>query len=169
MRKGLYVAAFMIAAMTLTYSVNGFCDSGLKSRIAEGIAAIGSAPRSDDLAVITDAGYIVRDGETTEGLVDIIAGSTGCSIGRRNLLFLHRRADYRLFVALYDKKTGKCAVIADNDGDFTLGAAVSISLESLSEDAGWDAASQAIGNSDAYGIVMLFHAWAAGLPYDFLK
>jgi hypothetical protein len=37
MRKGVCVAAFMIAAMTLTYSVNGFCDSGLKSRTRKGL------------------------------------------------------------------------------------------------------------------------------------
>ncbi len=169
MSKGVCIAVFMIAAMMFPYSNDGVCDSMLKTKIEEGIAAIGSAHRSEALAVITDAGYVVRNGATTEGLIDFIAGSTGCSAGRGNLLFLHRRADYRLFVALYDRNTGKCAVISDNNGGYSLSAAVSISLESVSDDAGWDAASQAIGNSDAYGVVMLFHAWAARIPYDFLK
>jgi len=54
------------------------------------MTALGVTSETSGLCVLTDAGYVKVDGETTEDCIRTIRDETGCSIGDGNLLTIHR-------------------------------------------------------------------------------
>jgi formylmethanofuran dehydrogenase subunit E-like metal-binding protein len=106
--------------------------------------------------------------KSTENYIDIIQEETGCSIGRGNLLLLHRPSNYPLKIVIFKKDTKECVSI-HYDGK----KAASIKLKAdpaevfLPET--WEKTKKGLGASDAFTFVALANAWAAGAPYDLFK
>ncbi len=137
--------------------------------VAEGMQRIGSARGDSTLLVITDASYIVQEGRTTERYVDVINDVTGCSVGKGNLLLVHRPTTYHLFAALFNKTTSSCVMIAAEGSSVKVSRPVSLAFATLNDDTVWAEIESTLGMSDTFSVTAIASHWAAGAPFDFLK
>ena len=136
--------------------------------LEQALADLGAQPGDAGLCVITDASYVTLGGRTTEEYVDLIQEATGCSIGKGNLLFVQRPANYPLKIALFRRDTKECVVITRSS---TLASAgpLTFDVDRAADEPTWAAIQEAVGPADAYSFLIIANAWAAGVPYDFLR
>ena len=123
---------------------------------------------TSSLCVLTNAGYVTVDGQSTVAAIDTIQDITGCTSGSGRLLFFHRSSSNPLRIVLFDKTAYRCVVISQTTGEASLGDMVDIGLSHLGNEQEWSDI-QAVLGSDASTIVTFAHQWAAGAPYDFMK
>ncbi|MEA2051387.1 MAG: FmdE family protein [Euryarchaeota archaeon] len=71
-----------------------------------------------NILAMTDAGYAVVDGKTTENCIDGIQAKTGCTVGKGDLLLIHRSRQRPLWFAFFDKKTGNCLYLEVDNSVF---------------------------------------------------
>ncbi len=74
----------------------------------------GTAPRKENLVVVTNAGYAEVDGLSTQGALDGVARSTGAGRGRNTLVEVHSASWDPLWFAFHDKASGLCAYLELN-------------------------------------------------------
>ncbi|MEA1894182.1 MAG: FmdE family protein, partial [Euryarchaeota archaeon] len=120
------------------------------------------------LCVLTDAGYVKVNGETTQGCIETIRKETGCSIGDGNLLPIHRSTDKPFWFAIFDNATKNCVYAIYKNGAFTATTKINIAEEIVTTGDGWNATKKAIG-PDAFTIACIANAWGYGAPSDLLK
>jgi hypothetical protein len=135
--------------------------------VKDAMHTLGATKNSPSLCVLTDAGYVKVDGETTQGCIATLRKKTGCSIGDGNLLTIHRSINKPLWFAIFDNETKDCVYAVYKNGAFTA-TKVNIDVENATTSDGWNAMKAAIG-PDAFSIVVIANAWAYGTPSDLLK
>jgi len=119
------------------------------------------------LCALTDAPYVALNGKSCPEVVDVIQDATGCSVGKRNLLFFQRAKTHPLLVALHREDNGETVVIRHN-GDSAQTLRFNMKGDSVSEPAKFDEIRKKL-KGDAFTVVTLLSAHAKGAPYDFLK
>ena len=135
--------------------------------VQDAMTALGVTNETPGLCVLTDAGYVKVNGETTEDCIRTIRNETGCSIGDGNLLTIHRSVNKPLWFVIFDNTTKDCVYTVYQTGAFDA-TTINIDGETATTSDGWNAMKAAIG-SDAFSIVTIANAWGYGAPYDFLK
>jgi formylmethanofuran dehydrogenase subunit E-like metal-binding protein len=75
------------------------------------IKGAAAAPQTEDLIVLTNAGYTEVNGVPTQGALDGIAAVTGVSRGRNTLVEVHSTPCASLWFAVYDKGSGYCVYL----------------------------------------------------------
>jgi len=136
--------------------------------LQDAMDALGVTNETPSLCVLTDAGYVKVDGNTTECYIGTIEQETGCSIEARNLLPIHRSVDKPLWFTIFDNETKDCVYAVYKNRVFTTTAKVNIDGENAITSDGWNAMKAALG-SDAFTIVGVANTWGYGAPNDFLK
>ncbi|MDL1976453.1 MAG: hypothetical protein LWX55_17135 [Deltaproteobacteria bacterium] len=81
---------------------------------------LGATRATPGLCVLTDAGYVKVDGETTRGCIVTLREETGCSIGDGNLLTIHRSVNKPLWFAIFDNETKDCVYAVYKNEAFTI-------------------------------------------------
>lgn len=138
------------------------------SVVTGGLRELELTKRDPRLCVLTNAGYVILWGETTEAYVDLLHEETGASVGRGNLLFLHSASEDPLKAALFRKDTGDCVFItSQGDGEVKM-VKVNLSPERTTDPKAWPEVQRALGR-DAFPLASILGAWAKGAPYDLLK
>jgi len=66
------------------------------------------------ILALTDAGYCMIGNYTTEKCIDVIPIETGCSIGKRNLMIIHRAKGSSLWFAFFKNSTKECVYLEAN-------------------------------------------------------
>ncbi len=135
--------------------------------VQDAMTELGVTNETPGLCVLTDAGYVKVDGETTQGCIATLRKETGCSIGDGNLLTIHRSINTPLWFVIFDNATKDCVYTVYKNGAFDE-TTINIDGENATTSDGWNAMKAAIG-SDAFSIVTIANAWGYGAPYDFLK
>ena len=168
----------------------------IENLIEKGMEALEVEKGDPNLCVLTDAAYVKMDGNTTEKYIDLIQDTTGCSIGKGNLLMFHRPTDYQLIITMFKKgaKGNNSYIIALKEGNAEPKAALTtvpiITKEEREEEWGseywlnWETSDEAKENwtalegdfgeigltrSDAFSITTIASIWGLDAPYDFLK
>ncbi|QTA89707.1 FmdE family protein [Desulfonema magnum] len=77
----------------------------------EAIDILSNAPETksafrEDLIVLTNAGYAVIDGHTTQACLDGLRNETGASVGNTRLINVHSASTSPLWFFLYEKNSG---------------------------------------------------------------
>ena len=140
---------------------------GLTAAVQDAMTDLGVTNTTPGLCVLTDAGYVTVDGETTEGCLGAFRSGTGCTIGAGNLLMIHRSTDKPLWFAIFDNDTKDCVYSIYTDGEFSA-TKINIAEENITAIDGWNATKSAIG-SDAFTVACIANAWGYGASYDLLK
>jgi len=135
--------------------------------VQDAMTELGVTNETPGLCVLTDAGYVKVDGETTQGCIETIRKETDCSIGDGNLLPIHRSIDNPLWFAIFDNETKDCVYAVYKNGAFTA-TEINIAEENVTTGDGWNVAKNALG-SDAFTITCIANAWGYGAPCDLLK
>jgi formylmethanofuran dehydrogenase subunit E-like metal-binding protein len=143
------------------------CAIDISGALQDAMSALGVTRDTPGLCVLTDAGYAMVEGNTTECCIGTIERVTGCSISDGNLLPVHRSVDNPLWFAIFDNDTKNCVYAVYKNGAFTE-TTINIDGENATTRDGWNAMKTAIG-SDAFSIVTIANAWGYGAPNDFLK
>jgi len=143
-------------------------DLDLADAVQDAMDTLGVTDETPGLCVLTDAGYVKVDGETTRGCIVTLREKTGCSIGDGNLLTIHRSVNKPLWFAIFDNDTKNCVYAVYKNEAFTITEVVNIDGEDATTSDGWNAMKAAIG-SDAFSIVVIANAWGYGTPNDLLK
>ncbi|MCD4814995.1 MAG: hypothetical protein K8R06_01185 [Methanosarcinales archaeon] len=143
------------------------CAIDISGALQDAMAMLGVTRDSPGLCVLTDAGYAMVDGNTTECCIGTIERDTGCSISDGNLLPVHRSIDTPLWFAIFDNETKDCVYAVYRNGAFDA-TTINIDPENATTSDGWNAMKAAIG-SDAFSIITIANAWGYGAPNDFLK
>jgi len=135
--------------------------------VQDAMHTLGVTNETPGLCVLTDAGYVKVDGNTTECCIGTIEQETGCSIEAGNLLPIHRSIDKPLWFTIFDNSTKDCVYAVYKNGAFTA-TEINIAEENVTTGDGWNATKKALG-SDAFTIACIANAWGYGAPYDLLK
>ena len=143
------------------------CEIDISGALQDAMATLGVSRDSPGLCVLTDAGYAMVDGNTTECCIGTIERDTGCSISNGNLLPIHRSVDKPLWFAIFDNETKDCVYAVYKNGAFAT-TEVNIAEENVTTGDGWNATKKALG-ADAFTIAGVANAWGYGAPQDFLK
>ncbi len=143
------------------------CTIDISSALRDAMATLGVSRDSPGLCVLTDAGYVLVDGNTTECCIGTIEQDTGCSSSDGNLLPIHRSVDKPLWFAIFDNETKDCVYAVYKNGAFAT-TEVNIAEENVTTGDGWNATKKALG-SDAFTIAGVANSWGYGAPNDFLK
>jgi formylmethanofuran dehydrogenase subunit E-like metal-binding protein len=116
-----------------------------------------------DVLAMTDAGYAIVDGKaggkTTEKCIDGIIASTGCTVGKGNLLLIHGSKEKPLWFQFYNNATGECLYLEVNNSIFD------VSIEefaALPDEAVFTVIAKVSPGS-------IPSVWAKGAPYELLK
>lgn len=75
------------------------------------IRNVGVEPQRGNLIVMTNAGYVEVDGESSSALVDGLAVVTGISRGQNTLVEVHSAFWDPLWSAIYDRESGYCVYL----------------------------------------------------------
>lgn len=166
----------------------------LGSRASE--IAIKDLPFEKDdpnILVMTSASYAIIDGHNTDRCIDGIADASGCTVGKGNLLLIHRSREKPLWFAFFSKNTNECVylqvnnavlgksvdelnVLADEEV-FTKITKANIGADKLlSEPEAWDEKMKAnvFGGgakpfNNEFTIMTIANAWAKGAPPELIR
>jgi formylmethanofuran dehydrogenase subunit E-like metal-binding protein len=164
MKRFIKVALFVVLISCFAQCLQA---ANFKGLIAEGIMDLKIEKGSPALLALTNATYVKVDGKTTEDYVDMIRETTGCSVGKGNLLFFHRPVNHPLKIVLFRKDTAD-AVVMTYDGEKMGKLSLNIDSEEAAQPDIWKKIQEKVG-SDTFSIVTIANAWANGAPYDFLR
>lgn len=159
--------ALMVVAVILLISVKGLYGADIRESIRAGMKALQVKKGDPGLCVVTDAVYVRLQGEGCGRYVDLIQEETGCSVGKGNLLFLHRPATYPLKIVLFSNDTKACVAICSEAGKWE-SEKYDISMETLSKKDAWEKIGSPLA-PDGFAVATVCHAWSAGAPEDLLK
>ncbi|MBW2065069.1 MAG: hypothetical protein JRJ03_09060 [Deltaproteobacteria bacterium] len=165
MRKGVQIFLIVILVFGIPSVI---WASDLGPSIAGGLKELKISKGSPNLLALTNASYVNVGGSAGVRYVDLIQDITGCSVGRRNLLFFHRPVTYPLKVALFRKDTKDCVVIT-YDGKDTKVVKLNVDGQKATAPQYWQEIERTLGASDGFSIVTIANSWAMSVPYDFLK
>ncbi|MCF8011924.1 MAG: hypothetical protein K9L17_12350 [Clostridiales bacterium] len=141
-----------------------------------------------NILAMTDAGYAIINGKTTEKCVDGITAVSGCTVGAGNLLMVQRSKEKPLWFAFFDKNTGqlvymqvKESVINKSVDEieqmaaediFTIISRENVVIENLMNNPGkWkDAAANKVFGGNEFSLIGIANIWAhPDCTYDFLQ
>lgn len=163
-----YLTALPVIVLLLAAGVDASCATDVSELLNGALKTLGAQKGDQDLCALTNATYVEVAGKTTERYVDVIQDVTGCSVGRGNLLFYHRPADYPLVIALFDRRNQSCIVIR-YDGKKGWTGKLKLDNERIYTAEFWEEARGGVAGPDAYSILGILGSWSMGAPHDFLK
>jgi formylmethanofuran dehydrogenase subunit E len=80
-----------------------------------------------NILAMTDSGHVIVGGEvggkTTEECIDGVIASSGCTIGKANLMLIHRSKEKPLWFAFFNKSSGECVYLEVDSSVFDMTAA----------------------------------------------
>jgi len=137
-----------------------------------------------DVVVLTDAGRVVVDGQTTERAVSGITKVSGLQNGDSTLFQINRAEWKDLWFYFYNKETGKGLYLEPNEAFFKLSdaavesypaensfstaALVTGDIKMMLADTNAGNATQKALGGNAFSLLSLSNAWAYGAPYDLM-
>lgn len=146
---------------------NGFAEvSGITSLVQNAMKVLALQKGAEDLGVLTNARYVRLGGKTTEQYVSALETLTGCSIGKRNLLFFNERPQNALLIALANRKT-KEAIVIRYDGSQGKSKFLSLRDNNIQDPEFFFNATLGASGKETFHIVTILSAWFAHAPYDF--
>ena len=126
-----------------------------------------------NVLAMTNGGYAIVGKKTTEKSIDGVMARTGCTIGKANLLIIHRAKWKSLWFVFFNKKTGMGVYLEVNRSvlDQNIDEFQNLPDETLfttieTADFKGENLPEFNGNK---GVIAIARLWATGVPYDFLQ
>ena len=146
-----------------------------------------------NILVMTSASYAIIDGHNTDRCIDGVADASGCTVGKGNLLLIHRSREKPLWFAFFSKNTNECVYLQVNNAVlgksvdelnaladeevFTKITKANIGADKLlSEPEAWDEKMKAkiFGGgakpfNNEFTIMTIANIWAKGAPPELIR
>jgi formylmethanofuran dehydrogenase subunit E-like metal-binding protein len=153
--------------LVLAYAVSAWAATDVRQLVRQGMQDLGVEKGNPNLCALTDAPYVKLKGKAAQEYVDLIQEETGCSIGKRNLLFFQRSIGHPLIIAIHREDNGEAAVIVrESDGAHTF--RFNIKGDTAADPKLYGAIMKML-KGDTFSILSILTSRAKGAPYDFLK
>ncbi len=146
---------------------------------AEAMTQLGFEKGDENILAMTDAGYAMIDGQTTEAAIDGVSETCGCTVGKANLLPIHRSKFCPLWFFIYNKKTDEALFLqvdesADLAGDdvFSINSKEMIDAEyMLNNPEEWNKKfGDKVFCGNEFSLITIANIWAhPDTTYDFLQ
>jgi len=156
--------AILISAAGLAVAENDSVCDHLGQRAADvAKEELPFVKNNPNILAMTDAGYAIVGGKvggtTTEECIDGVIASSGCTIGKGNLLLIHRSKEQPLWFAFFNKSSGESVYLEVDSSVFDMTAT---EVKALPDDRVFTTISD-------YSPGRIAPIWAKGAPYEFLK
>ena len=147
-----------------TYSSEmNMAQEALKKAFSE----IGLPKGDENLLVLTNAGYGQIGPQTTEAFLDIARDTTGCSIGTRSLLAVHKSVNDPLWCSIFRKDTCKLIFLKWTGQGFAQ-QAVDASPEKVLTPEAWKTTAAGLIGQDMFSVVSISLTWAIRPPWPLM-
>lgn len=172
-RKCLQIVGIGAAACALkTGRAHASDKVMLKSKLAEKVAwsvrEIGSAPGSENLVIVTNAGWGELDSKPTAMLLDELAEVTECTRGKQNLLNPQTPYSEEPWVAVYDKQLKRMAFLRPN-GNEVSHEIFNVDPKALFTPQGWLKVQKGLPGPRAFSAVSIALVWGQNPAWKFLR
>lgn len=161
------IAIFAAIAVIMTLAPAAFASDAMAPPIQQAMEDLGIEKGAPQLCVLTNAPYVAPNGKSCPEVVDTLQDLTGCTVGRKNLLFFQRPVNHPLLVALHREDNGETVVIR-HGGKSAKTLRFNMKGDSAAEPAVFGEIKKKL-KGDAFSVVTLLTAHAKGAPYSFLK
>lgn len=139
------------------------------------------------ILVMTTASFAIIDGHPTGRSIDGIADTTGCTVGKGNLLLIHMDKDKPLWLAFFNNRTKECVYLQVNNAVvgksvdqlkalpdsevFTKIAKENVGADKLlNEPDVWDKKTKAkVFGGNEFSIITIANVWAKGAPEELIR
>jgi formylmethanofuran dehydrogenase subunit E-like metal-binding protein len=130
---------------------------------------LGFEKGDENVLVLTDAGYAMIDGQTTEKAIKGLTENCGCNIGDGNLLMIQRSKFNPLWFFFYNKATGEALFLqveedADLSGEnvFEIDSKETIAYEDVMEnqDAWGQKFNDKVFGGNEFSLITIANVWA---------
>jgi formylmethanofuran dehydrogenase subunit E-like metal-binding protein len=138
-----------------------------REALERALAEIGLAKGDQNLLVLTNAGYGQIGPQSTETFLDIARETTGCSIGSRSLLAVHKSINDPLWCSIFRKDTGKLVFLKWTGQGFAQ-QVVNASPENILTPEGWKTAAAGLIGQNIFTVVSISLTWVVGPPWPLL-
>jgi formylmethanofuran dehydrogenase subunit E-like metal-binding protein len=139
-----------------------------REAVRKAFSEIGLQKGDDNLLVLTNAGYGQIGPQTSEPFLDIARETTGCSIGTRSLLAVHKSINDPLWCSIFRKDTSKLIFLRWTGQGFAQ-QVVDASPERILTPEGWKTAAAGLISQNLFSVVSISLTWAAGPPWPLLQ
>jgi formylmethanofuran dehydrogenase subunit E-like metal-binding protein len=136
--------------------------------IATALSRLKVQPDDDNLACLTNAGYVTYNGQDTFLFIDLLTQKTHISLGRGNLLQVHTVSDEPLFFAFVQKKSSKELLltylkVTDQKIHATEPLNVYVDINQS-----FEKFTTVLGEK-SFAVVTIANGWADGVPWDLMQ
>jgi len=142
----------------------GQANQALMSAMSTLKAANGDA----GLLVLTNAGFGQVDGASTEAFFDQAQQVTGCTLGKRSLLQVHKSINDPLWFSIFRKDNGQLVFVVWKGQHFEQ-QIINASPEMIFTPAGWKTAADGLIGPNAFSVISLSLSWAAEPPWPLVQ
>jgi formylmethanofuran dehydrogenase subunit E-like metal-binding protein len=139
----------------------------VREALKRALAEIGSAKGDQNLLVLTNAGYGQIGSQSTETFLDIARETTGCSIGSRSLLAVHKSINDPLWCSIFRKDTRKL-IFLKWTGQGLAQQVIDASPERILTAEGWKKGAAGLIGQNIFSVVSISLAWEARPPWPLL-
>jgi formylmethanofuran dehydrogenase subunit E-like metal-binding protein len=135
--------------------------------LEKAVSEIGLPKGDENLLVLTNAGYGQIGPQSTEAFLDIARETTGCSIGARSLLAVHKSINDPLWCSIFRRDTGKL-VFTKWTGQGFGQQVIEASPEKVLTPEAWKMAAAGLIGQNMFSVVSISLTWAIKPPWPLL-
>ncbi|HVP77794.1 MAG TPA: FmdE family protein [Thermodesulfobacteriota bacterium] len=160
----LGVCSALAADPTPTYSPE---MAMAREAMGRALSEIGLQKGDENLLVLTNAGYGQIGSQTSEAFLDIARETTGCSVGTRSLLAVHKSVNDPLWCSIFRKDTRKLIFLKWTGQGFAQ-QVLDASPEKILTPEGWKIAAAGLIGQNIFSVVSISLTWEARPPWPLL-
>lgn len=135
--------------------------------LQQALSGLGATNDHDGLLLLTNAGYGMVDGRSTEQFIDLVQKDAGCSIGSRNLILIHSSILDPLWFSLYQKSSNKIVFVKWTGSEFDQQILDAAPDKILTSEA-WKRAASGLIGPNTFSVVSFSLTWAVNPPWTLL-
>lgn len=167
MKRLLNTGWFFAVLLTLIFCGNASATTFPKI-ISQAMKTLAVSKGDSDLLMMTNAPYVKVDGKALSFL-DQAQEMTGCTIGKRNLLFFQRPQTHPMRLMLFKKNNGDAVIISRIEHAW-FKEKLNISAATIATPSFWKTVKKDFkSGKDMFTLATIANVWAKDAPYDFLK
>ena len=159
---------FVITILLTIGFCGNVCADTFEAMVSQAMQDLKVSTGDSDLLILTNAPYVKVDGNSALKWLDQAQQTTGCRVGKGNLLFFQRPQTHPLRLMLFNKNDGHAVVISRTNNNWESDF-LNIGPATISQSAFWKKTDTYHAGRDMFTLASMANVWAKDGPYDFLK
>lgn len=163
----LVLSLLLVVSFGVVTAAQPAWQGAAEEALAGAMSEIGLDKGDGNLLVLTNAGYGQIGEATTEAFIDLANVHSGCSIGQRSLLTVHKSIMDPLWFSIFRKDTGKMVYAVWKDGKFEQ-QIIDADPGVVLTPEGWKKAAAGLIGPNMFSVVSISLTWTANPPWPLL-